>query len=165
MLLSVDERQNSLAFEANGTSGNQSSDFADTDSAVPAHPLGIKPLGNRYFWDGPVARDATGVFQLLPDEMLVQLLEFLDPRSLRFLGYTCKYLFAHCISEELWKGLFLEYVVPLHCPSKNLLMFPNKPPPVRHMTPPGVQRQESHEKQLQCSPCQVKKHCFFDILA
>jgi hypothetical protein len=40
--------------------------------------------------------------------MLVHLLEYLDERSLRTLGYTCRFLFAICGSDDLWKSLFLE---------------------------------------------------------
>jgi hypothetical protein len=40
--------------------------------------------------------------------MLMQLLEFLDQRSLRYLGSTCRFLYAHCGSDDLWKSIFLE---------------------------------------------------------
>ncbi|KAK4239820.1 hypothetical protein C8A03DRAFT_13833 [Achaetomium macrosporum] len=77
-------------------------------SSVPPHPLGIKPLGNKYFSNEQDARKFMGVLQALPDEMLVQLLEYLDARSLRLLGYTCKFLFACCVADDLWKAIFLE---------------------------------------------------------
>ncbi|KAH8890976.1 Clavaminate synthase-like protein [Thozetella sp. PMI_491] len=82
--------------------------YQSCDSSIPSHPLGIKPLGNQYLVDGPNARHHIGSFQALPDELLSQLLEFLDQRSLRVLGYTCRFLYAHSVSEELWKALFLE---------------------------------------------------------
>jgi hypothetical protein len=108
MLFSHDEpRHESVAFSVNGNGFNTDAESLADESSIPAHPLGIKPLGNKYFWDGATAVESAGTLQILPDEMLVQILEFLDGRSLRMLGSTCKFLFAHCISEELWKSLFL----------------------------------------------------------
>ncbi|KAK3337134.1 hypothetical protein B0T19DRAFT_348718 [Cercophora scortea] len=98
--------------EANGsgshTTNGDGHDASSIESSIPSHPLGIKPLGNKYFSAGNDARKAIGTFQVLPDEMLAQFLEFLDKRTLRLLGYTCRFLFAHCISDELWKSIFLE---------------------------------------------------------
>ncbi|KAK4186162.1 hypothetical protein QBC35DRAFT_283276 [Podospora australis] len=77
-------------------------------SAVPLHPLGVKPLGNKYFSNGNDARKYMGTLQGLPDEMLIQLLEYLDQRTLRLFGYTCKFLFACCMADDIWKSVFLE---------------------------------------------------------
>ncbi|KAK4226118.1 hypothetical protein QBC38DRAFT_510602 [Podospora fimiseda] len=77
-------------------------------SAVPLHPLGIKPLGNKYLFNGIDARSYLGTLQALPDEMITQLLEYLDPHTLRLLGYTCRFLFACCMSDDVWKTIFLE---------------------------------------------------------
>ncbi|KAK3394706.1 Clavaminate synthase-like protein [Podospora didyma] len=114
MFLSNEQRQTTtmLSFEANDINGSQiMTDTPDPLAAgpsVPPHPLGIKPLGNKYFHNGKNARDHLGSLQVLPDEMLMQLLEFLDQHALRLLGYTCRFLFAHCISDDLWKSIFLE---------------------------------------------------------
>ncbi|KAF4123550.1 JmjC domain, hydroxylase [Geosmithia morbida] len=86
----------------------------DDDSAVdsefiPTHPLGVKPLGNQYFFDGVSARRSIGSWTLLPDEMLTVVLEHLDKSSLLSMGHTCKFFYAFCHSEELWKALFLRY--------------------------------------------------------
>jgi len=97
-----------LAHLTNGTGSHPRDEAQGTDSSIPPHPLGIKPLGNKYFFSGRDARLSLGALRALPEEMLVQLLEFLDQRSLRLLGYTCKFLFAHCVSDDLWKSLFLE---------------------------------------------------------
>lgn len=78
------------------------------ESSVPTHPLGIKPLGNKYFHTGNDARVSLGDLQVLPDEMLAQLFEYLDKRTLRLLGYACKFLYAHCSYDDLWKTIFLE---------------------------------------------------------
>ena len=77
------------------------------DSSVPPHPLGIKPLGNKYF-AAEDARKNMGVLQILPDEMLMQLLEYMDMPALRLLGSTCRFLFACCTSDDIWKAIFLE---------------------------------------------------------
>ena len=83
-------------------------DEANGTPTIPPHPLGIKPLGSRYFWDGQDARKCLGLLQVLPDEVIMQMLEFLDPKTLRLLGYTCRFLFACCMSDDLWKTVFLE---------------------------------------------------------
>jgi len=81
------------------------------DAWIPSHPLGIKPLGNELLFEGQSARQCIGTFSVLPDEMLAQFLEYLDSPTLRLLGSTCRFLYAHSLSEELWKTLFLEYVI------------------------------------------------------
>jgi hypothetical protein len=80
---------------------------AGSDS-IPSHPLGVKPLGNLYLHDGPNARTAIGLWNACPDEILMIILEHFDTASLRKFGSTCRFLFAFCYSEELWKTLFLQ---------------------------------------------------------
>ncbi|ERS99814.1 hypothetical protein HMPREF1624_03179 [Sporothrix schenckii ATCC 58251] len=80
----------------------------DIDTPVPPHPLGIKPLGNKYLDSGIDAKTVAGVFQALPDELLMHMLEGLDMSSLRALGSTCRFLYAFCTFDELWKSLALE---------------------------------------------------------
>jgi hypothetical protein len=75
---------------------------------IPSHPLGVKPLGNLYLHDGPNARRAIGLWNAFPDEILMIILEHFDKSSLVNLGSTCKFFFAFCYSEELWKALFLQ---------------------------------------------------------
>ena len=79
----------------------------DSAASVPAHPLGIKPSGNA-FSASVNLKDATGRFALLPDELIIQILEHLTVSSLIHLGSTCKALFAYSRAEELWKPLFIE---------------------------------------------------------
>jgi hypothetical protein len=81
--------------------------FGESPDAIPPHPQGIKPWGNRYVATRN-ARDAIGTFRILPDEVLVILLEYLDSASLRLLGSTCQAFYAFCCSDELWKALFIE---------------------------------------------------------
>ncbi|KZL73486.1 F-box domain-containing protein [Colletotrichum tofieldiae] len=76
--------------------------------SIPTHPLGVKPLGNQYLSGRPNARKHIGYFKILPDEALMILLDYLDQERLRELGSTCKFLYAFCRSDDLWKSLFLQ---------------------------------------------------------
>jgi hypothetical protein len=82
-------------------------------TSIPPHPLGIKPAGNQ-FTASSNDREAIGRFQILPDEALIILLEYLDSSALTRLGSTCKALFAFCHSDDLWKTLFIEWSVFFH---------------------------------------------------
>lgn len=74
---------------------------------VPHHPLGLKPLGNQYAARSN-AKNLAGHLRILPDEVLVILLEYLQSPQLKSLGSTCKYLYACCRIDELWKTLLIE---------------------------------------------------------
>jgi hypothetical protein len=78
--------------------------------SIPSHPLGVKPSGNQYMATYN-SRCAIGILQILPDEILVILLEYFDAQTLVQLRSTCKALYAFCSLEDLWKALFLEYVL------------------------------------------------------
>ena len=80
--------------------------------SIPSHPLGLKPLGNQYLSSRPNARRNIGTWARLPDEMLMLILEHLGDIALLRLASTCKFFYALCDSEELWKALFLLYVCP-----------------------------------------------------
>ena len=73
---------------------------------VPSHPLGIRPLGNAYTARQNLKTNA-GALAILPDESLLQILEFLDAPDLLRVGATCKALFAFSRAEELWKSLLI----------------------------------------------------------
>ena len=75
--------------------------------AVPSHPLGIKPSGNAYTANENL-KSAAGRFSLLPDEVLVQILECLDAVSLQKIECTCKALYAFSRLEDIWKTLCIE---------------------------------------------------------
>ena len=81
-------------------------DRKESSVAVPHHPLNIRPSGNVYTTAENI-KSAAGTFSHLPDELLVHILEYLDGRSLRDLGGSCKALFAFTRLEELWKNLFI----------------------------------------------------------
>ena len=79
----------------------------EESSLIPLHPLGLKPFGNQYAAMSN-ARWKIGSYQVLPDEILAISLEYLDSFELRLLGSTCKFLYAFCRSDDLWKALFIE---------------------------------------------------------
>ncbi|KAL8650620.1 MAG: hypothetical protein Q9226_005071 [Calogaya cf. arnoldii] len=78
---------------------------------VPAHPLNVKPLGNAFTADENIKTEA-GSFALLPDELIIQIIEWLDPSGLLQLGCTCKALYAFSRQEDLWKMLYLGSAPP-----------------------------------------------------
>lgn len=76
--------------------------------SISAHALGVRPLGNQYLAGGPNSRASIGTWRFLPDEMLMVILECFDQSCILSLGQTCKFLYAFCHSEELWKAIYLE---------------------------------------------------------
>lgn len=78
---------------------------------VPSHPLKIRPVGNAYTATKNI-KLAAGYLAFLPDEILVQVLEYLDGASLKQLGCACKALYAFSRIEDLWKTLCIEYEHP-----------------------------------------------------
>ncbi|KAK0100303.1 hypothetical protein ONS95_008261 [Cadophora gregata] len=79
----------------------------ESPNTIPPHPLGVKPAGNQYTASS-IAKNSIGSFQAFPDEILAIFLEYLDSYKLRSLGATCKFLYAFCRSDDLWKALFIE---------------------------------------------------------
>lgn len=96
-------------YEANHSPSSPAEDRLLT---VPLHPLGIRPAGNAYTAVKNL-KSSAGHFSFLPDELIIQLLEFLDHKPLLTLGFTCKALYAFCRFDDLWKKLFIEYVFVL----------------------------------------------------
>ncbi|KAJ6157465.1 hypothetical protein N7470_005057 [Penicillium chermesinum] len=78
----------------------------DGVEAIPTHPLGVKPSGNALLASWTL-RDAIGTFRVLPDELILSLLEELDSASLLCIGRTCKAFYAFTRAEEVWKALFI----------------------------------------------------------
>ncbi|KAI1178829.1 hypothetical protein F4777DRAFT_536916 [Nemania sp. FL0916] len=94
--------------QSHGGSGMFEHEGQSIADSIPIHPMGIKPLGNQYFAQGPNARQYTGAFGQLPDEMILNLLEYFDAVSLRKLACTCRFLYAFGQLDDLWKTFFLE---------------------------------------------------------
>lgn len=79
----------------------------DESTAIPSHPLDVKPSGNAYAATENI-KSHTGLFASLPDELLSHFLETLDAPSLLRLGATCKALYAFTRADEIWRNLFIE---------------------------------------------------------
>jgi Cupin-like domain len=72
-----------------------------------AHPLGVRPSGNALI--GSLrARDNLGTFGILPDELILGLLEWLEHVELLELGRTCRAFFAFTSNDDAWKVLLLQ---------------------------------------------------------
>ena len=87
---------------------NESSvdDLGDS-SLVRRHPLGLRPSGNA-LTSTVNLKKSFGLFAYLPDELLSQFLEILDPATLLRFGGTCRGIYAFTRNEELWRALFVE---------------------------------------------------------
>ncbi|RAL02950.1 putative F-box and JmjC domain protein [Aspergillus ibericus CBS 121593] len=85
---------------------NQSVEDLSAHEAIPGHPLGVKPSGNALL-AAENLRHAIGTFNLLPDELILMLLEYLDGPGLLSIGRTCKAFYAFTRAEDLWKALFI----------------------------------------------------------
>ncbi|ETN42916.1 uncharacterized protein HMPREF1541_02074 [Cyphellophora europaea CBS 101466] len=74
------------------------------------HPLGVRPSGNALIdgQNGLSATSAMGSFGMLPDGLMLSMLEYLEARSLAMLGSTCRALFAYCSFDQLWRDLAVE---------------------------------------------------------
>lgn len=83
------------------------SDNDSTVTSVRRHPLGLRPSGNAYT-SSVNLKDSCGHFATLPDELIAQFLEILQPQDLLRLGGTCRGLHAFTRNEELWRALFVE---------------------------------------------------------
>ncbi|KAF8854937.1 Clavaminate synthase-like protein [Acephala macrosclerotiorum] len=85
----------------------ESSSFEESPHSIPHHPLGVRPAGNQYTATS-IARNSIGSFQAVPDEIIAIILEVFESRDLRFLGSTCKFLYAFTQSDDFWKTIFIE---------------------------------------------------------
>lgn len=85
-------------------------DDEDVAVALPSHPLGIKPAGNAYTASENI-KSRCGSFSRLPDELLGQIFESFDTDVLIRLGSTCRALYAFTRLDELWRALFVRYVM------------------------------------------------------
>ncbi|XPS70281.1 hypothetical protein M3J09_002509 [Ascochyta lentis] len=81
-------------------------DEEEVTTAVPAHPLGIKPAGNALTATENI-KARCGSFARLPDELLNHILESFDADALIRLGSTCRALYAFTRLDELWRALFV----------------------------------------------------------
>jgi Cupin-like domain/F-box-like len=82
-------------------------DVSRSDPQVQAHPLGVRPCGN-ILTEPAHARDNIGTFGTLPDEVILNLLEWFEDVDLLRLGTTCRAFFAFTSCDDLWKTLLLQ---------------------------------------------------------
>jgi len=86
-------------------------------SILPPHWNRIKPSGQVYLATENI-KIAAGPFSMLPDELIIHLLEFLDILSILRFGSTCKALWAFSrLDEPLWRSKFLKYAFSSFVPS------------------------------------------------
>lgn len=95
-----------LKTSAVATFENDDEDVAAA-TAVPSHPLGIKPAGNAYTASENI-KSKCGLFASLPDELLSHILESFEADILISLGRTCRALYAYTRLDELWRALFVK---------------------------------------------------------
>lgn len=81
-------------------------DDQDVATAVPSHPLGVRPAGNAYTASENI-KARCGSFAHLPDELLSHMLDSFDADVLIRLGSTCRALYAFTRLDELWRALFV----------------------------------------------------------
>lgn len=86
---------------------NPEEEDSEPTETTPVHPLGVKPSGNALLASTNL-RTAIGNFRLIPDDLILTLLEYLDGNSLLSVGRTCKAFYAFTRAEELWKSVFIE---------------------------------------------------------
>lgn len=96
-----------VSYGVYSSQANNSVQDGPSHDAIPSHPLGVKPSGNALL-AAENLRNAIGTFSILPDDLILTLLEFLDSPSLLRVGRTCKAFYAFTRAEELWKALFVE---------------------------------------------------------
>lgn len=79
-------------------------------SSAPSHTHGVQPLGNLYFNPGSINSRDTGLGNLhtLADELVLDILGFLDGTSLGVLASVSKSFYVFTNHEPLWRNLVLE---------------------------------------------------------
>jgi Cupin-like domain/F-box-like len=82
------------------------SELSHSQPHVQPHPLGIRPSGNA-LTGSYNARDNIGTFVLLPDEVILTVLEWLEYADLLRLGRSSRAFFAFTANDELWKELVI----------------------------------------------------------
>ncbi|KAL7274010.1 hypothetical protein RUND412_003112 [Rhizina undulata] len=103
------KRQNTEETTSAPEDGDLDTVFRDCfTQAIHAHPLQLKPSGNAYTAPSNLRDSSTGIFAIFPDELIMQLLGYLNAASLNSIGATSKGMFAFSRAEELWKSLFIE---------------------------------------------------------
>lgn len=86
-------------------------------SILPPHWNRVKPSGQAYLATENI-KIAAGPFSMLPDELIIRILEYLDILSILRIGSTCKALWAFSrLDEPLWRSIFMKYAFSSFVPS------------------------------------------------
>lgn len=76
---------------------------------VHKHPLNVKPSGNQILASqdqlDQLAKSA-GNFKHLSDELIFQVLSYLDPLSLLSFSHVSKFTYAFATHEEVWRSMY-----------------------------------------------------------
>ena len=71
------------------------------------HPYGVQPMGNMYASATPSIRPGLGLFGLLGDQAVMDLLEMLEAQQLGLLTCCSRVLYVFCHHDEVWRSLVL----------------------------------------------------------
>lgn len=79
-------------------------------TSAPSHTHGVQPLGNLYLNPGSINSRDTGLGNLhtLTDELVLEILGFLDGTNLGVLASVSKSFYVFTNHEPLWRNLVLE---------------------------------------------------------
>lgn len=81
---------------------------ASLETEIQPHSLNIKPSGNALTSRSNLRDTSTGLFAIIPDELILQVLGHLDSEDVNSIGAASKGMYGFSRSEELWKTLFIE---------------------------------------------------------
>ncbi|KAK6942492.1 F-box domain [Dillenia turbinata] len=78
--------------------------------SAPSHSYGVQPLGNLLLSPNPTNSRNTGLgnLQSLSDELVLEILEFLEGTHLGILATVSKSFYVFCNHEPLWRNLVLK---------------------------------------------------------
>ena len=80
--------------------------LVDVEFDIQPHPLGVRPSGNALTANEDL-RCNLGVLSLLPDQLVLTILEWLDENALLRLGAACRALYAYSTCDQLWRDLWI----------------------------------------------------------
>ncbi|RVW23608.1 F-box protein [Vitis vinifera] len=82
-------------------------------ASAPSHKYGVQPLGNLYFSPSSFnsRNSGLGALQILTDELVLEILGFLDGAHLGVLATVSKSFYVFTNHEPLWRNLVLDNLV------------------------------------------------------
>lgn len=77
---------------------------------ISKHPLGIKPSANAYLADSKdlenIGNSAGTLFKKLPDDIILNVLSYLDVADLVNASHVSKFWYAYATFDDLWRTLY-----------------------------------------------------------